>query len=478
MTETVVAVDMGSGGVRAAVLDATGATLAQCSVPCRILSGGDGRSVHLTEEVWDAVVCTVHAVSEGSTPSAVVFAGTAHALLTGTPEDPDPEIVLWSDSRSASAQAELAARGLYAGYGDITACPVHAAYWPAKITWLRSTGRLSPGRSLLFSEKDLVVHRLTGRLVADTSTAGATGLLDVGTLDWSVELLRRLDVPWLTLPPVAETTTALRLSRDGERALGLASGTPVVLGGIDGALAHIGVGGTAPGVASLTVGTSLAVRMHAAAPHRDGAGRCWSYPLARDQWVVGGAGSNGGNLMTWLRDAVFDEAEPVEEIIAGALAMPSDPGLVVLPYLNGERAPLWRSDFSGGIVGLRPGHTRWHLARAALDAVACMIHELSEAVFSLVGRAELVGLNGGFTASRGWAQLATDAIGVRSGLPGADAAVLRGAAAVAWAGIGQHPITASPDDFADVLTPDAGVHAAVEAMHARLVAVRELLFGA
>jgi sugar (pentulose or hexulose) kinase len=104
-----------------------------------------------------------------------------------------------------------------------------------------------------------------------------------------------------------------------------------------------------------------------------------------------------------------------------------------------------------------------------------MIGELSSAVFSVAGGARLAGLNGGFTASSGWAQLATDAIGCPSRLPRSDAAVLRGAAAVAWAAVDDQPIEAAPDEIGDLLIPDPAAHAAIGRATSRLAALRTAL---
>lgn len=470
----VIAVDMGSSGVRAAAVDRRGTLRAQSSVQCSTITGDDGTSVHRTEEVWQAVVTSIRQVVADHSPDAVVLGGTAHALITGTPDDPDPEIVLWSDSRSARAHKQLRDDGYFSGYSGLTACPSHAAYWPAKVAWLRTTGRLSPSRNHLFSEKDLVLHRLTGQAVSDTATAGATGLLDAHRLDWSAEVIARAGAPWLALPPVEPATSSRPLNRFGSAALGVPAGTPVVLGGVDGALAHLGVCGTEDGLASLTIGTSVGVRMHAPVARIDVQGRCWSYALATDHWIVGGAGSNGGNLVSWVRQALFDGQVGVEEIIDQTLALEPDRDLIFLPYLNGERAPLWCSALSGGFIGLRARHNRWHMARAILDSIACMIRELSSAVFSVAGQARLAGLNGGFTASSGWAQFATDAIGCPSRLPGTDAAVLRGAAAVAWASVADQPIQAAPD-VGELLTPDPVTHTAIDRATGRLAALRAAL---
>jgi gluconokinase len=471
--DVVIAVDMGSGGVRSAAVNAAGQVLAQWAVDGATDTDASGRSTHRTEDVWKAVVETVRRVTPSGPVAAVCLGGTAHALVTGTLDQPSPDIILWSDTRAAADFRALEEGGFFHGYSPVTGCPPDHSYWPAKIAWLIRSGRLGRTRAQVFSEKDLVFYRLTGEAVMDTSTAGATGLLDAARLDWAEGLSEALGAPWLCLPDLAPATAWRPLSAAGAAATGLPTGTPIVIGGVDGPLAQIGVGGSKPEIASLTIGTSLAVRRASRTRLVDAEGRLWSYALAPDLWVVGGAGSNGGNVLTWLHRAVAGGQVPISELVAQALDRPSDPTLVFSPSLHGERAPLWRADLAGGMAGLRPHHDALDIVRAGLDAVSALVYELAGAVTGLAGPADFVGLNGGFTASPGWSQLAVDAAACPGGVPEPDLAVNLGAARLAWAALAGGPIVAQPSVFRSVWRPRPDSTAAIAATSHKLAMLRD-----
>lgn len=465
---------MGSGGVRSAAVGRDGRVWAASTMATTTTTNTDGASTHSASELWAAVSRTVREVvdSTAGVVDAVCLAGTAHALMTGPPDAADDDVVLWSDRRSRSAHLALRESGYFRDYASTTGCPPHSAYWPARIAWLREIDRLGPQRPWLYGDKDWVFHRLTGEFLTDTSTAAATGLLDLDRLEWSRELVARLGADWLRTAPVRAATHVAPLSRAAAKATGLQPGTPVVLGGVDGPLAHLGVGGTDPRVASLTIGTSLGLRRfsHARPAPRDGT--LWSYPLAADIWVSGGAGSNGGNVLAWVESALLGQPGDTATVLRRVLERPPDPDLVFLPYLHGERAPLWDDNLSGGVVGLRPHHDAWDIARAALDAIACMAHDLGRVVRDLTGPFAFVGLNGGFTASQEWCRLVVDAVGA----PGAsllhDLAVIHGAAHVARAALNGGSITAARAETGPAIHPDPDASVRIREASARLAAVR------
>ena len=121
---------------------------------------------------------------------------------------------------------------------------------------------------------------------------------------------------------------------------------------MDGPLAQLGAAGWDEKIATCTLGTSIAFRAATGGRSLDPNRRAWCYPVSRSLWVVGGAGSNGGNVLEWAHGIVG--GGDLGDVLRQALALPLDPGLVFLPYLNGERSPLWRDDLRGAIVGLGP----------------------------------------------------------------------------------------------------------------------------
>ena len=235
------------------------------------------------------------------------------------------------------------------------------------------------GGPLVGGLKDYVIWRLTGTLVTELSSASGTGLLDLATRWWSPATVDLAGITPDQLPDILPTTATLSLSTPAAGEVRLPAGIPVVLGAGDGPLGNLGTGAMSPGVAGLSLGTSGAVRLVVPQPQVDADGTLFCYALTDSAWVIGGAVSNGGIVVRWAAGALAPDladtpgATSVDERLLelAAAVPPGCDGLVMLPYLLSERAPLWDPDLPGAYLGLRRQHSRGHLARAAVEGV-CM----------------------------------------------------------------------------------------------------------
>ena len=309
--------------------------------------------------------------------------------------------------------------------------------------------------------KDYVLFRLTGVLAVDESTASATGLYGLAARDWDAEALDLVGLGREQLPVLHATTDVVaRLGAD-VATWGLPAGTPIVAGASDGVLANLGVGAVAPGVAACSIGTSAAIRGVVRAPSVDEQGRVFCYVLVPGRWVVGGATNNGGNVLRWLgRVAGADLSDPDAELTElAATVPPGAEGLLMLPYLSGERAPRWAGDLSGAFLGLTQRHTRAHLARAALEGVCLQLALVLEAMQAAgLGLVELRA-TGGFARSPFWRQLLADVLGTPIGFPASEQGSAIGAALLGHVALGH---LGSVDDAAalvrvtEVVDPDDG----------------------
>ena len=165
------------------------------------------------------------------------------------------------------------------------------------------------------------------------------------------------------------------------RRIDLPAALPVVLGAGDGPLGNVGTGAMSQGVIGLSLGTSGAVRMVVPQPRLDAAGKLFCCALTESAWVVGGAISNGGFVIRWAEQALLPDVRSGprgvgvdQEVLEMAAGVPAgSDGLIMLPYLLSERAPLWDPDLPGAYLGLRREHTRAHLVRAAVEGVCLQL---------------------------------------------------------------------------------------------------------
>ena len=310
----IVALDAGTSSVRALAFDSHGHAIGETEeqLPYRLETTPDGGATFPAESLFDLTVKAIDGVVArlGDAAAGVAAVGSTsfwHSLMgidaTGTPTTP---VFYWADTRSAPEATKLRAQLDPDAIWQRTGCRLHSSYWPAKLRWLRRTDPDTFRRTtrwLSFAEYAL------GRLcqgeagAATICMASGTGLLDVHAMIWDAEMLEVSGIGSDRLSPLVDLGPPGCLRAD------FANRWPVLadahwfpaLG--DGACANVGSGATGPSRIALTVGTSAAVRMILPRPPDedwtvpDG---LWAYRLDRDRAVLGGALSNGGNLLRWI----------------------------------------------------------------------------------------------------------------------------------------------------------------------------------
>ena len=307
--------------------------------------------------------------------------------------------------------------------------------------------------------KEYVLLRLAGVLTVDESTASATGLYGLAARDWDDEALALTGVRRDQLAPLCSTTDVISRLGPAGREWGLPSGVPLVAGASDGVLANLGVGAVAPGVVACSIGTSGAIRGVVSDPRVDEQGRVFCYVLVPGRWVVGGAINNGGNVLRWLARVIgTDLADPDTELTElAATAPPGADGLLMLPYLAGERAPRWSGDPYGALLGLTQRHGREHITRAALEGVCLQLGLVLDAIRAAGLELTELRATGGFARSPFWRQLLTDVLGTTIGFPASPQGSAVGAALLGHLALGHLPSideAAALVQVTDVLHPD------------------------
>ncbi|HVN14011.1 MAG TPA: FGGY-family carbohydrate kinase, partial [Kineosporiaceae bacterium] len=280
--------------------------------------------------------------------------------------------------------------------------------------------------------------------------------------------------------PVPALTVLPGLAREAAAALGLPSGTPVVIGASDGPLANLGLGAVHPGQVACSIGTSGALRVIAENAAVDPAGGVFCYAFVPRRWCVGGAINNGGAVLAWANEALAPDlgAGGQRQLVELAAQAPAgSAGLIMLPYLLGERAPHWSSLPLGAYVGLTRAHRREHLVRAALEGVCLQLSLVLGSMRAAGIEIREVRATGGFARSSLWRQLLADVLGLPIDFPAGHEGSCFGAALLGMAALGSIP---SMDVAADLVRIDSTVRPRPEAveLYARLRPVFADLFDA
>jgi gluconokinase len=307
-------------------------------------------------------------------------------------------VLTYAETRSARAaealRAELDSGEMY----EQTGVPFHSAYWPAQMRWLRrARPEVWKRAARWLTLGDYLVAEWTGRHACSYSVASWTGMLDRAALHWHAGLLYALAVRPEQLSPL-EPAQAARAGMRAEYAARWplfrdARWFPAIG---DGAAANIGSGCIDETSLAVTIGTTSAVRVVVpGSPKRIPHG-LWCYRVDERRSLLGGALSEGGSIVAWLRD-VLGEAAPDDDELAAVARPGTSP--VFLPLLAGERAPGWRAEARGTLAGLSLQTTPGEIMMAGLEGVALRLGLIARLLAPEVPKvARVVGSGGGLLA--------------------------------------------------------------------------------
>lgn len=411
-----IGIDIGTTSTKTVAFSPDGAILASTSIPYITRHPARDQSEQDPKEIFEAVLDglsqVIRALPE-SRPLLVSFSSAMHSLLAVDANgDPLTQCIIWADNRAAAVADRIHAAGLAPSFYNVSGVPVHAMSPLCKLIWLREQQpAIFAAAHRFIGIKEYVFFRLLSDYVLDTSVASASGLLDIRRLEWHQPLLTYAGVTTEQLSRLVPPGTAFKLHADFFRShpsLASLLNTPFVIGGSDGGLANLGSGATAAHSMAINIGTSSAARIVVSKPVLDPHMRTFCYHLYEGQYFIGGAGNNGAVLLQWLRETLLQSHKSLEKLLAEASAIdPGADGLLVLPYLLGERAPLWDAHAKAVFFGLDVRHTQAHLVRAAMEAVVYSVYGTARILMEQTTITE-IRATGGFTKTDGWVQILAD----------------------------------------------------------------------
>jgi len=457
----ILALDVGTSSVRAIGYDAAGRPLpgADARAAWEAITTPDGGAELDPEELVAATASAIDRClgAAGEPPAAVGASVFWHSLLALDAERrPLTRVLTWADTRSAPAAEALRARLDADAIRERTGAPIHSAFFPAKLTWLReSRADLWHRAASWCGFAEYLLLRLSGRWQSSLSMASGTGLLDQRTGSWDPAMLAACEIGPERLPPIDDTPVTGLVPEFSGRWPTLAR-VPWLPGVGDGACSNLGLDCATPQRIALNLGTSAALRLVTAVPGAVPDG-LWHYRVDRERHLVGGATSEGGNVLAWARRtlALPDHEGALETALA---AVPADGhGLTALPFLAGERSPGWRGDARAAVTGMGLSTTAPEILRALLEGVAYRLADVYERLRPLAVPGHAVVASGGaLHTSRVWGQIIVDALGVPINVRETAEASSRGAALLALARVG-HALP-SPEATGRVLEPDPRRH--------------------
>lgn len=419
--------DIGTSSTKTALYDATGQRLAEAAAEYPVARPFASWAEMDVEEWWRAACGTARQVvtQAGIDPRQVRGIGADGVSWTLIPVGRDLRPLcpapIWLDRRAEEEAAWLRAQPEAQAWLDLAANPLDAAYVTPKLLWLHTHNpRAFEAAHCFLNSTGYIVARMTGALTCDLTQAYAYHFFDMRRGCWDAQAAQRLGIPLEKLPALVSPLEVIgELAPRAAAEMGLLPGIPVIAGGLDAAVGALGTGVVRLGQTVDQGGQAGGMLMSIDRVIVDPL-LILSRHILPGQYLFQSATVGGGSL-GWFRDVLGQEeveaarAQGVGpyEIMSQEVEKtpPGAHGLLFLPYMAGERTPLWDSHARGVFFGLSYKTTRADMLRAIMEGCAfAVLHGLRVAESHGVSVTEWLG-DGGASRSAAWCQIKADVTG-------------------------------------------------------------------
>ncbi len=494
MKDLLIGLDIGTSSVKSGLFDQEGHLLAKARMPVVLYTPEPGWVEQNPMDWWKGTCQVLAEILHGVDPGRVAALGLSGQCPGHVMVDADSlplgRAIIWCDMRARQEadwikdHISISQAQQWIGTDD----PGHPSSPPARLLWLKNHLSKAWDQAVkVLQPKDFIALQLTGTLSTDWHSAYC--LANPDTAMYSPQYFDLLGVPLEKMPVALEPTAIVgEITGQAARLTGLLSGTPVVIGTIDAYCDNLAggviLGDRAVDVAGTSEIVSLGIEQKVEAPG--------VYPsrIGKAGMFLCGPTQAGGDTLRWLANCFFNEFKgsvEFEIMEREARAVPAgSQGLVFLPYLNGERAPIWDADARGVFFGLNLDHTRQHCTRAVYESVGFAVrHILESAETASRKAAREVVVCGGGSHSQFWNQVKADILQrpVRPTVISETGCL--GAAILASVSTGFHPNLKSACEgmitYQDALEPDrklAGVYESAYQTYRRLYPALKPVFQA
>lgn len=392
--ECIITIELGTNAVRIYAFDINGNTIGSLKGYCPTFHSEPDYSEQDPDQIFITMLYVLkNLLNEIVRPkkykvSCICFSSSMHSVMAVDKRgNPMGNVITWADCRAGKEASALKNSALGKKIYNATGTPLHPMSPLAKIAWIKNN---EPEKFKLTSKflslKTYILQQLTGEYMIDYSIASATGLLNIHKIKWEPDSLKYAGIRSDMLPELVPIfASAGKLNKAFQVSLGLSADTKILVGSSDGCMATVGDGVNGEGMATITIEDSGAVRVMGNKVLQDEKQRFFNYLLTENRYISGGPTNNGGNIFEWFTRQFGDFKNPFDiqhsmlELINQASSVsPGSDGLIFLPYLLGERAPIWNANARGVYFGLNIKHEKAHFVRATIEGILYGIYSIGK----------------------------------------------------------------------------------------------------
>lgn len=453
MNRYLLGIDIGTSACKVAVFDPDGTVRASAGGSYHVYYPKQGWAQQKPEEWWMAVCAAVKtALLQGNIlPEEIAGIGVDGQSWSAIPIDREGNVLtdtpIWMDTRAADICRELEERVDADRIFGLCGNPLQPSYTTPKILWYKKhLPDVYEHTYKILQSNSFIVFKLTGQITQELSQGYGLHCFDMRRGKWNEEMCEELGFSAGLLPDIYPCHEVVgRVTAEAAEKCGLKAGIPVVAGGLDAACGTLGAGVLNTGETQEQGGQAggMSICMDT---YRADKRLILGYHVVPGRWLLQGGTTGGGGVMRWLEQEFGDyEREEGKRLgkssldlfndLAGKVAPGSD-GTVFLPYMSGERSPIWDPDAKGVYYGLDFGKTKGHFIRAAMEGAAFSLKHNLEVAKEAGAPVRVLRAMGGSANSQLWTQIKSDITGKPIVVPSSDTATTLGAAILAGVGVG------------------------------------------
>ena len=445
--DCILGIDIGTTNIKSVIITTSGELINEFDQSHELHSPETGYKEQDPEKILSSVIAIIKRSLESLRADHVVkaisFSSAMHSIMAidqhGNGLTP---LITWADTRAHKIAHNLKFTELGKSIYEKTGTPIHAMSPLCKIAWIKKEQpHIFQNAAKFISAKEYIFFRLFNQYIVDHSIASATGLFNIQSLDWDSEALEFAGISKSQLSaPVPITTSLAALNEFYQTQIPISSETIFIIGGSDGCMANLGSFAVNDNEAAITIGTSGAVRRLTSKIMIDEHQQSFQYRLDENFFIKGGAINNGGIALQWFLGQFYSDIigkKDISEILEEIKKVPAGSGgLVFLPYVFGERSPVWDASATGTFSGISSHHTKPHFLRAVIEGICFSLLQVMKVVEKNGPPIDTVFASGGFIQSEIWVQTLADILQKKITInTGVDASAL-GAAFVALKKLG------------------------------------------